>query len=283
LIIENYKPVLQPSIPYTPNKPIDNSVPVFRKFPRADVLIAAIVGEIIAWLIIFILINLGSEIQLPAGLNLKLFLPIAAPILSALGMIIAWVISWKIKVVYQVAKFVLIGGLNTFVDWGFLNLFSDLSKRYANIESFFAAIGNVLSPVLSGFLSIASPAISPLTVAIIGVAVPAAAIISVFVIQKGFSFIIATVNSYFWNRSWTFSRGKAPRESAKKDFFQFLLVSIVGFLLNVGIAAFIFYFGTDKGILADKPETMKNIGAFGGTIIALFWNFLGYKLFVFRR
>ena len=90
---------------------------------------------------------------------------------------------------------------------------------------------------------------------------------------KGFSFSLATVNSYFWNKLWTFG-------TEKGKFDQFLIVSLIGLLINVGTASLIVNlvsvpFGLTAGAWAI-------IGALGGSLAGLTLNFLGYKFIVFK-
>jgi len=94
---------------------------------------------------------------------------------------------------------------------------------------------------------------------------------------KGISFIIAVINSYYWNKYWTFGfKGKVNRE-----FLQFFVVSAVGFGLNVGaFAVVVNVIGPVGGI---PPEAWANVGALAGTFAGLVWNFIGYKFIVFKE
>ncbi len=212
---------------------------------KKDLLLAAVIGFICALFILPIIKQ--AQFKIPYELSLIIILPI----LSALGMLVALVIAQKIKVIYQVAKFVLVGALNTFVDWGALNLLMFL----ANIAS---------GPFYSVF--------------------------------KGTSFVVAVTNSYFWNKFWTFkktaSSQAAPDEkkSTGKEVLQFFIVSAIGFALNVGVASLIVnvwgphfnLFGINwSSELAVKR--WATFGAFIGTLVGLVWNFLGYKLVVFKK
>src|SRR3989338_10168961 len=47
---------------------------------------------------------------------------------------------------------------------------------------------------------------------------------------KGISFVVAVVNSYYWNKYWTFQ----VKEKVKSEVLEFLMISLVGFALNVG-------------------------------------------------
>ena len=89
---------------------------------------------------------------------------------------------------------------------------------------------------------------------------------------------MAVVNSYVWNKYWTFKSGKSHK---KEEFFQFFAVSVVGFFLNVGVAAFVVIVIGPKGNLT--PEVWANVGALIATFILLLWNFFGYKIWVFKK
>jgi len=94
---------------------------------------------------------------------------------------------------------------------------------------------------------------------------------------KGISFIIANTNSYFWNKYWTFSSGKSATTG---EFGKFFTVSLIGFLINVGVASLIVNIvGAPDGF---SPERWANVGAITATAISLIWNFLGYKFLVFK-
>lgn len=201
-----------------------------------DFWLAVIIGEICAWLLIPIANNLA---EIPAELNLKIVLPLALPLLSAAGLVFAWVLAKAWATIYQIAKFILVGVLNTLLDWGVLNVLIFLSAESMTGGWYYSLF-------------------------------------------KSCSFIVANVNSYFWNRFWVFEKKNGNgEESAGKDFLQFLAVSIIGFLLNVGVASLIVSYG---GLYFDMEyKLLANVGAVAGTVIALVWNFLGYKLIVFKR
>lgn len=95
---------------------------------------------------------------------------------------------------------------------------------------------------------------------------------------KAFSFTIAATNSYFMNKYWTFG-SKGARTS--KEFSQFFLISIGGFILNVGVASVVVNF--IPNFLGVSGQLWGNVGALMGTLVGLVWNFVGYKFVVFRK
>lgn len=211
------------------------------KFSKADFWSSLIIGEIVAWLLIAVIKNLGIKIPY------LWFLPIILPALCVVGLYAAYLISRKIAVIYQVAKFVLVGGFNTLADWGILALLIFLFNKYLFIgpNDIFIKIGLIS--------------------------------IIYYSLYKSVSFIIAAVNSYLWNKFWTFKQ--ETTKSMGKEFLRFLVVTIIGFLINVGIASGIFrYVSPFDGLNIDQWAIVAAIFA---TAVSMVWNFLGYKFIVF--
>jgi putative flippase GtrA len=191
-----------------------------------DNILSLIIGEISAWLIILI----SKDFSFP---YLE-YLPIIFPVVCLLGMVIAQFLSKKIPVIREMAKFVLVGGLNFLVDMG------------------------VLTFLISAF------------------GIFAGALQSIF---KAISFLVAVGNSYLWNKHWTFKGTRS--ESAGKEFFQFFVVSVGGFLINVGsdyiLVNIIGSFG------GTTPKVWAQLSAAVASGAAMAWNYIGYKFFVFEK
>ena len=104
-------------------------------------------------------------------------------------------------------------------------------------------------------------------------------------IFRGTSFIFATANSYFWNKFWVFE--KMETKAVEREASEFFGISIVGFLISVGVASLVVNFisppnwkiieGVNVSVL------WSNIGALLGALTAMAWNFVGYKLVVFKK
>ena len=91
-------------------------------FKKQDLAIALVLGEVCAWLMILIGNNLALENPtMAAGLPYFKYLPIIFPALCALGLAAAYFISKIIPVIYQLGKFILVGGTNFLIDMGVLN------------------------------------------------------------------------------------------------------------------------------------------------------------------
>ncbi|MDI6591959.1 MAG: GtrA family protein [Patescibacteria group bacterium] len=84
---------------------------------RIDIILALLIGEIIAWFFLGILKNIEIEIKF-----LSWILVISFPILALSGIWIAWFLKEKFLWIFQAAKFLLVGAVATLVDLGVLNL-----------------------------------------------------------------------------------------------------------------------------------------------------------------
>lgn len=198
---------------------------------KKDFISSGVIGFLIALFFIPISKNIA---ELPV--SYLLIVLIVFPLLATLGTFIASLLGKFFPVLFQLAKFLLVGALNTFVDLGALN-------------------------ALIAFTGIAT-----------GLG---------YSLFKGISFALAVMNSYFWNRQWTFRRQKKP---ISKEFLQFFLVSTIGFLLNVGTASFIVNIVSYQFTVSPISQNLwANIGGVGAAFVSLTWNFVGYKLFVFKK
>mgnify|MGYP001558705825 FL=1 len=193
---------------------------------KKDLSLGVLIGLLIGLSVLPIVKNLG----LPIGFKLQLFLAPLLMILVPLGLMIANFLSRYSAVFYQIAKFGVVGVLNTMMDWGILNILMFLSGVYAGLA-------------YSGF--------------------------------KAISFGIAIVNSYLWNKYWTFESGT----SRDNEFLKFLIISAIGALINIGIASSIVNFTAPFSGLS--LPIWANIAAAAATAVSMVWNFTGYKFIVF--
>ncbi len=93
------------------------------------------------------------------------------------------------------------------------------------------------------------------------------------------AFVVATTNSYFMNKHWAF-HDKNSAEGGRKPTL-FLVVSIIGLLINSGIV----YVITNhvNPMFGISAQLWLNVAAVVATGVSLIWNFIGYKLFVFKN
>jgi len=163
---------------------------------------------------------------------------------TPLALSIAYSLGRKVPVLWQAGKFVVTGVLNMLVDWGALSSLIYLFRRCFGVDS--------RGLLLAG--------------------------VTVYSFSKAVSFIVANINSYYWNKYWTF--GVYAEEKTKGEFVQFFAVSVLGFGINVLIATSVFMEAhPPRGFTMDQWGI---IGAAAGSAAGFLWNFLGYKLFVFR-
>jgi putative flippase GtrA len=195
---------------------------------KKDKIISPILGFFIGIFAFVILKNLGVIIP-NSWLLIVIF-----PFLSLLGMFVVSLLGKKFSTFLQIGRFILVGGLNTFIDLGILN-------------------------TLIWIFSIASG--------------------WWFSVFKSVSFLIATINSYFWNKHWTFERRE--NSFAGGEFSKFLVMTALGMLINVGIASLIVnVVGVQFGL---SEELWATIGAVTATFFAWVWNFLSSKFIVFKN
>lgn len=169
-------------------------------------------------------------------------------IATPLGSLIAYKIGMRIAIIWQLAKYVVVGGMNTLVDLGVLTLVILLFKNFGIQAE---------NMIYSGILAV-----------------------TFYSIYKGFSFIIANINSFYWNKYWTFSQKEAEQKSSTQ-FVQFFVVSLIGLLINVLVASLVFNSITPFAGL--NHDQWGLIGAAAGSLTGMIWNFLGYKFIVFEK
>jgi putative flippase GtrA len=90
------------------------------------------------------------------------------------------------------------------------------------------------------------------------------------------SFLIAVANSYWMNAKWTF--GDSTSRATPMQGAQFIFVSILGSVLNIGGAS---YVATYVHPPLELRGYWPSVAALVGTICSFVFNFLGYRFFVF--
>jgi putative flippase GtrA len=212
------------------------------RITQRDYKFAVAAGLLIGFLLLPVLKTASPNFFSKLAFAIIPFFVLATP----LGLRIAFYIGQKIAVIYQIAKFGVIGVANVLVDLGALSLIAFFYSSQLKIEASDAMIGTI----------------------------------TFYSLFKSISFIIANVNSYFWNKYWTFDQGE--KTQTKSEFMQFFAVSVIGFLINVFVASVVF-----KMILGSLTHMTDGqlglIGAAAGSIVGLAWNFIGYKFIVFKK
>ena len=105
-----------------------------------------------------------------------------------------------------------------------------------------------------------------------GFAVPSDA---AFPVLKVITASLAILNSFFWNRRWTF-KIKGSEERARQ-FGRFVTVSVTGLLLNTFISSAL------NNIIPAHPRRSWAIATLVATAVVAFWNFTGQRLWAFKK
>ncbi len=189
---------------------------------------AFIVGAVsgVLWFFVLAHLSLLAEGELIAAVA-------ALPILFVLGIALARR-RFTGRMAHKLAKFLMVGVLNTGIDFFVFDTLIVLTGRAAG------------TPLIA---------------------------------FKSLSFVLALVNSYELNRRWTFDAEAAPQRT-KSEFSRFAVITVVGFLVNVGTT---FAVATAfRPLFGMSQIRWDNVAAVIATALNLAWNFVGYKLFVFR-
>jgi putative flippase GtrA len=208
-----------------------------------DYKFAVALGLLIGLLLLPVLKTASPNLFSKLALAIVPFFMLATP----LGLRISFFIGKKFAIIYQIAKFAVIGVSNVLVDLGVLAIETYLFSAYLHIEAQQAMLGAI----------------------------------TFYSLYKAVSFIVANTNSYFWNKHWTFNQ--SDKKQTKSEFVQFFIVSIVGFLINVFVASVVFKMGIGSLIKTFSSGQIGLMGAAAGSIVGLAWNFVGYKLWVFKE
>ena len=213
---------------------------------RKDYLFGILAGFIIGILLLPVLKTANPNLYSSIYLMVIPFFVVLTPI----GLVVASWVSKRLSFAWQLAKFAVIGGMNMLVDLGVLTLLSAFA-----LNSAFA-----IAPEDPWFI------VFTFTV-------------TYYSLYKACSFVAANVNSYFWNRNWTFEA--TDTKKAGTEFMEFFLVSFIGFIINVIIASFVFTTFHLVGGLSISQWGL--VGALAGSAVGLAWNFIGYKFLVFKK
>ena len=209
---------------------------------KKDYSLGLLAGLLIGLLLLPILSAAKPDLYAKIAIGIIPFFLIGTP----LGLFIANLLSKRIAVIWQIAKFGVTGILNALVDLGVLTILTFVFRTYLNIDS----KGTVI--VGLSFLTFYS-------------------------VYKAISFIIANVNSYYWNKYWTFHKDGEK----SSEFIQLFIISVVGFIVNVLAASIVFTSTASSSTLSADQAGL--IGAIAGSIAGLAWNFIGYKFIVFKK
>ncbi len=210
------------------------------KYTKKDFWLAVLAGEIVVWL------------SLPTLKNLKVL-----DILSGLGIsLLGFVIFWAI--------FIPLGALAGLSAFYFL-------AKYKNRIGFFELGKYGIIGVLNTFLDA-----GVYNLLIFATNTSSGFMVDIFFIA---AFVITVINSFFWNKFWSF--GEKKIENIKTEAVQFFSISAVvaivnGVILHVIVNIIGAPISIDSKIWANLALALTIITAFLG-------NFFGYKFIVFKK
>lgn len=204
----------------------------------------------------------------------------------------------KHPIILQILRFGAIGAINTALDFAVLNFLSVRFQILAGLElGSINVIGFSLAVIQSYFwnkywafneqgVSLLRNVIRLCMVGLLG------ALVMVMVLygriqNLGSEYFIAAIALMIIGQLaiW-FSQGF--KLSNRPDgqvflFTSFLGVSLVGLLINSGVVAGLSDYLLHIGWLTNNKALASNIAKLVATLASLIWNFIGYKLIVFRR
>lgn len=100
-----------------------------------------------------------------------------------------------------------------------------------------------------------------------------------FVGFKSISVTLGVINSYLWNKFWTFDASRS--DDSRRELAAFMVVTVAAVAVNIlGADIIVNVIGAPRGA---SPKLWANFGAISGAGLTLFTNFFGYKFFVFRK
>jgi len=97
-------------------------------------------------------------------------------------------------------------------------------------------------------------------------------------IFKAISFTCGVINSYIWNKRWTFQKGKSFE---KKEFSKFFTINLIALGVNIGMASVLVNLVGPIGRIS--LYAWANISALAAAGFTTLINFFGYKYLVFRE
>lgn len=160
------------------------------------------------------------------------------------------------RVVRQIAKFLIVGGSSFFIDFSIRILLLRVARWDGQLLA--EPVGRWM---MDSFPTLLAHITEPAKAAVY----PAAAMAG----------CVAIANSFYWNRRWTFGiHGKTEMSQQVRRFF---ILSITVLIINALIS------GTLNNVIPGHPNWSLLIATFVATGVGAVCNFLGQRLWAFRR
>lgn len=159
--------------------------------------------------------------------------------------------------VRQFVKFCIVGALSTLIDLGLhWVLMFGVSIR-----------GELLSHIVGTYMwNWLHPGVTPTDKDLTNAS---------FAVLKVLPVGLAILNSFFWNRRWTFR--VLGKEALHRQVIKFYTVALIGMGLNVLISTSVY------NVIPGHPKRSWAVASFVAMVIVVFWNFFGQKLWTFRK
>lgn len=203
-------------------------------------------------------------------------------------------------VILQLLKFAAIGTLNTALDFIILNyltkslgITSGVTLGLINMIGFSAAI--IQSYIWNRAWTFASAITTPLANACRLMVVGGLGFVAfVLVFIGGLSSVADTYYLFIlvvflvaemviWYGFALSMKTGSSDPQITHQFGMFLIISLIGLLINSGIVAAASYALAPTLTNLINADTIKNVAKILATGVSLIWNFIGYKLFVFKK
>lgn len=205
----------------------------------------------------------------------------------------------RYPILLQLMRFVAIGLINTALDFAVLNFVSKTLGISSGLKlGGVNTIGFVLAVIQSYYwnkywtfsvqdtVSVVRNAIRLILVGILGVGVLGAVIIgSKYGVNNTFYLGVLAVLIIGELGIW-FSQGIGKNIQAANtsiQFASFIFVSVIGLVLNSFLVGYLSIPLAGFAFFAANPELTKNAAKILATFVSLAWNFVGYKLLVFKK
>ena len=205
---------------------------------KIDVILALITGEITGWFFYGMLKNMGITIRYLDWAAALIF-----PFLALLGLWVCFLLGKKFILIFQAAKYLLIGIMATLVDLGIMNILIMISgiatgmyySVFKGITFLFATFSKYFGDKFWAFEKMEKEEMK----------------------KEFIKFFSVTLVGLVIN------------------------VSVASFVVNFLGYHIITLFDSSLGVLNDK--TIANLGGIAAALAAAVWNFVGYKFIVFKK
>lgn len=87
--------------------------------------------------------------------------------------------------------------------------------------------------------------------------------------------VLAILNSYYWNRKWTFKVDE--NVSHRSMILKFYAVALIGLVINTGVAT------VTNRVLNTDPEKSWAGASLIAMVVTVFWNFFGQRMWTFKK